>query len=98
MPQYSQYDVPNSNNMINLGVGQPATSELPIEWFNQTLTNLSNKKLSSEFLQYGSIPGYDSIREKLAVWLNQKYYSTYSKNTIKTTITKNGSPNPPCPR
>ena len=88
MPQYSQYDVPDSNNMINLGVGQPATSELPIDWFNQTLVNLSNKKLSSEFLQYGSIPGYDSIREKLSVWLNQKYYSTHNKNTIKTTITK----------
>lgn len=82
MPQYSQYDVPDSNNMINLGVGQPATSELPIDWFNQTLSNLSNKKLSSEFLQYGSIPGYDSIREKLAVWLNQKY------NLTKTIITK----------
>jgi len=88
MPQYSQYDVPDSENMINLGVGQPATSELPIEWFNQTLNNLSNQKLSSEFLQYGSIPGYDSIREKLAEWLNKKYYSKTNKDTIKIPITK----------
>jgi 2-aminoadipate transaminase len=75
MPQYSQYDVPDSKNMINLGVGQPATSELPIEWFNKTLNKLSNQNLSSEFLQYGSIPGYDSIRENLANWLNDKAYS-----------------------
>ena len=88
MPQYSQYDVPDSKNMINLGVGQPATSELPIEWFNQTLNKLSNQKLSSEFLQYGSISGYESIREKLATWLNEKYYSKIKKNTIKTTIKK----------
>ena len=88
MPQYSQYDVPDSKNMINLGVGQPATSELPIKWFNQTLLNLSNQNLSSEFLQYGSIPGYDSIREKLAEWLNKKYYSKTNKNTIKAPITK----------
>ena len=41
MPKYSQYDVPNSENMVNLGVGQPSTSELPLEWFKKTLHNLS---------------------------------------------------------
>ena len=41
MPEYSQYDVPNSSEMINFGVGQPDTSKLPIEWFNSTLQKLA---------------------------------------------------------
>lgn len=80
MPKYSQYDVPNSENMVNLGVGQPSTSELPLEWFKKTLHNLSISLETPECLQYGSIPGYDSLREKLAEWLTQKYYSNIKRN------------------
>jgi len=75
MPEYSQYDVPNSNEMINFGVGQPDTSKLPIDWFNLTLQKLAKQNLSSEILQYGAISGYDKIKTNLSKWLTQKYYS-----------------------
>jgi 2-aminoadipate transaminase len=74
MPVFSQYDVPDANTMVNLGVGQPDTSKLPIDWFNNTLEKLSKQKLSPEFLQYGAIPGYSRVRNKLANWLTSKYY------------------------
>lgn len=89
MPIYSQYDVPNSETMINLGVGQPATSELPLEWFKSTLHNLSNTLDNPEFLQYGAISGYDSVKEKLADWLTDKYYLNIKKIlNIEHLITK----------
>lgn len=73
MPLYSQYDVPDSNQMVNLGVGQPSTKDLPLEWFTSTLQEISSTLKNPEFLQYGSIPGYDSVREKLSNWLSSKY-------------------------
>ena len=75
MPIYSQYDVPSSSTMVNLGVGQPDTSKLPIDWFNTTLQKIANDNLSSEILQYGSISGYETIRTKLANWLSKKIYN-----------------------
>jgi len=86
MPKYSQYDVPDSENMVNLGVGQPSTSDLPIEWFKNTMQKLSNSLDNSEFLQYGSIPGYESVREKLAKWLSNKYYAKEDKLITKNQI------------
>ena len=73
MPLYSQYDVPNSDQMVNFGVGQPSTKDLPLEWFTSTLQNIGSTLKNPEFLQYGSISGYASVREKLASWLSSKY-------------------------
>ena len=73
MPLYSQYDVPTSDQMVNFGVGQPSTKDLPLEWFNSTLQNIGSTLKNPEFLQYGSISGYASVREKLANWLSNKY-------------------------
>lgn len=75
MPTYSQYDVPDSSNMVNLGVGQPSTKDLPLNWFKNCLTNIIGSVNNPEFLQYGAIPGYDQVREKLANWLSKKYYN-----------------------
>lgn len=90
MPQYSQYDVPDANEMVNFSVGQPDTSRLPIKWFNSTLEKIANENLSSEILQYGSIPGYKNIRNKLSKWLTNKYYlpltAKLDKLDIKHTI------------
>ena len=86
MPLYSQYDVPNSKDMVNFGVGQPDTSKLPIDWFNTTLEKIAKEKISSEFLQYGSIPGYKNIRNKLANWLTKKYYNPLLKFSDKLDI------------
>ena len=79
MPIYSQYDVPNVNEMVNLGVGQPSTKDLPLEWFNTALKNIININ-NPEILQYGAISGYNSVREKLSIWLSKKYYN--NKNII----------------
>ncbi len=87
MPLYSQYDVPNSKDMVNFGVGQPDTSKLPIDWFNTTLEKIAREKISSEFLQYGSIPGYKNIRNKLASWLTKKYYNPLLKFSDRLDIT-----------
>jgi len=83
MPKYSQYDVPDSSQMVNLGVGQPSTKDLPLKWFQEKLVNISSSLDTPEFLQYGAIPGYDSLREKLAFWLSGKYYNN------KTLVNKN---------
>jgi DNA-binding transcriptional MocR family regulator/dihydrodipicolinate reductase len=86
MPQYSQYIVPNSNEMVNFGVGQPDTSKLPIKWFNTTLAKIASENLSSEILQYGSIPGYESVRKKLSKWLTHKYYSPLKDKSEKLDV------------
>jgi len=86
MPQYSQYLVPNSNEMVNFGVGQPDTSKLPIKWFNTTLGKIASENLSSEILQYGSIPGYESVRKKLSKWLTHKYYSPLKNKSEKLNV------------
>ena len=86
MPQYSQYIVPNSNQMVNFSVGQPDTSKLPIKWFNTTLAKIASENLSSEILQYGSIPGYESVRKKLSKWLTHKYYSPLKDKSEKLDV------------
>jgi dihydrodipicolinate reductase/aspartate/methionine/tyrosine aminotransferase len=86
MPQYSQYLVPDSKEMVNFGVGQPDTSKLPIKWFNTTLGKIASENLSSEILQYGSIPGYENIRKKLSAWLTNKYYSPLKNKSEKLSV------------
>jgi len=93
MPIYSQYDVPDSTEMIHLGVGQPSTKDLPLNWFNNALTNIININ-NPEILQYGDIPGYDSLREKMSVWLSKKYYNNstlVNKNQIFMTNGNTGA-------
>jgi len=79
MPLYSQYDVPKPSELVNLGVGQPSTEDLPLTWFNSTLLNIGNNLKSSEVLQYGETSGYDNVRITLANWLTKKYYHNINK-------------------
>ncbi len=79
MPQYSQYNVPTKNIMVNFGVGQPDTRKLPLNLFKETLSNLGQNLDVSEVLQYGQIPGYQSFRNVLAKWLCKMYFN--SENT-----------------
>ena len=74
MTTYSQYNVPNVEEMVNFGVGQPDTNSLPLDWFKSTLTSMGVDIQNPEFLQYHSIPGYHSLRHSLAIWLTKKYY------------------------
>ena len=81
MPKYGQYDVPNTNTMVNFGTGQPNNLNLPIEWFQSVCAKMSTDMFGSnedehkQLLQYGAINGYDDIRQKLAEWLTEKYYN-----------------------
>ena len=97
MPKYGQYDVPNSNTMVNFGTGQPNNLNLPIEWFQSACAKMATDMFGStpnehnQLLQYGAISGYDDIKIKLAEWLTQKYYGNldYHKLDIDHLISPN---------
>jgi DNA-binding transcriptional MocR family regulator/dihydrodipicolinate reductase len=80
MPKYGQYDVPNYENMVNFGTGQPNNLNLPMEWFQNVCLKMATDKFGSnenehkQLLQYGAIEGYLDIRKKIADWLTTKYY------------------------
>jgi DNA-binding transcriptional MocR family regulator/dihydrodipicolinate reductase len=81
MPKYGQYNIPKSDIMVNLGTGQPNNLNLPIKWFQSTCAKMSTDMFGvdedehGQLLQYGAIEGYDDIRNKMAEWLTEKYYS-----------------------
>ena len=81
MPTYGQYDVPKSNTMVNMGVGQPDNRNLPLDLVKKGMAafiDLDDK----EILQYGDIPGYPRFREKMAKWLSIKYQNEVDKDEI----------------
>jgi len=66
---YPQYTVPPE--MVNLGVGQPATTMLPL----QDLREAAAHRFAFDdpwLLQYGDIPGYSNFRKALAEFLNKQ--------------------------
>ena len=85
MPKYGQYDVPSVDTMVNFATGQPNNLNLPIEWFQMACAKMSTDFFGSsedehkQLLQYGSISGYDDIKQKMAEWLTEKYYNNLSK-------------------
>ena len=74
MPTYGQYDVPKSDVMVNLGVGQPDNRKLPLDLVKSAMQKFINEENNPEVLQYGDIPGYQRFREKMAEWLTRKCY------------------------
>ena len=74
MPTYGQYDVPTSDIMVNLGVGQPDNRKLPLNLIKKGMQQFIDKEDNAEVLQYGDIPGYRRFREKLAKWLSDNSY------------------------
>ena len=74
MPEYGQYDVPTSDIMVNLGVGQPDNRKLPLDLIKKAMKQFIEKEDNKEVLQYGDIPGYKRFRKKLADWLSDNYY------------------------
>jgi 2-aminoadipate transaminase len=78
-PKYSQYFVSKAIDMVNFGVGQPETDNLPLDFFTTALANLANQIKDKEVLQYSQISGYESFRLNLANWLNENNYSIYNK-------------------
>jgi DNA-binding transcriptional MocR family regulator/dihydrodipicolinate reductase len=92
MPKYGQYDIPNSDTMVNFGTGQPNNLNLPMEWFQATCFKMATDMFGSDesehkqLLQYGAISGYPDIREKMAEWLTEKYYSKLHLSLSQTKI------------
>ena len=86
---FSQYEVPSSDVMVNFGVGQPNTNNLPLEWFNDIIKNinLTNKN----FLQYHCIEGYPNLINKMKNWLEKKYYKQQNKINNNELFMTNGN-------
>lgn len=84
MPTYGQYDVPKSNTMVNMGVGQPDNRNLPLDLIKKGMAAFLESD-DNEILQYGDIPGYPKFREKLAKWLSLKYNNNVTKDELFVT-------------
>ena len=65
MPTYGQYDVPKSDVMINMGVGQPDNRKLPLDLVKKGMKHFVESCDDQEILQYGDIPGYPRFRNKI---------------------------------
>jgi len=74
MPTYGQYDVPESDIMVNLGVGQPDNRLLPLHLVKDAMKKFIDEEHNPEVLQYGDIPGYKRFRIKVADWLSKQCY------------------------
>ena len=83
--QYGQYEVPNSETMACLNVGQPSNSYLPINQFNSAILAMTQKH-NPGMLQYGKIPGYDTFRRDFANFLGNVYTNDYAKFAEKHCI------------
>lgn len=73
MTIYGQYDVPSSDTMVNLGVGQPDKNKLPLDLIKYAMNKICNNEDNKELLQYGDLPGYPRFRKKLVKWLQTRY-------------------------
>jgi len=73
---YGQYIVPDSEEMINLGVGQPRNSILnnPVSLMKKYMNKYSNENLPDDVLQYGDIAGYERFRYVLSEFLKKYNY------------------------
>ena len=72
MTTYGQYVVPQPDVLVNLGVGQPSNSELPLYYVKKACSKISEIEDNS-LLQYGNIQGYYGFRKCLANFLEKKY-------------------------
>ena len=89
MPTYGQYDVPTSDIMVNLGVGQPDNRKLPLNLVKDAMKNFIDNEKNPEILQYGDIPGYKRFRKTLAGWLTKHSYADTSDDHKDNVINEN---------
>lgn len=82
--KYGQYVVPQSQDCVNFGVGQPANSHLPLAEFNNALTKLSQRS-NPAILQYGKIDGYSEFKNDFAGYLSKKYDSSVDPDELLMT-------------
>lgn len=70
---YGQYVVPEPEDFVKFGVGQPAKQMLPLELIQKYGLSYLQSLTDPSVLQYGSIQGYDKFLDLLANYLNNKY-------------------------
>ncbi len=70
--QYGQYTVPTADKLVNLKVGQPSNSELPLEIIKKACLQLGSLT-DNAVLQYGDIPGYKEFLNVLGNFLQRNY-------------------------
>ena len=74
MPKYSQYDIPDSDTLIDFSIGQPSSNILGIDIVKDSLKGIFDSEFFSneEILQYSNIKGVPEFRKNLANWINIK--------------------------
>ena len=74
MPKYSQYDIPDSDTLIDFSIGQPSSNILGIDIVKDSLKVIFDSEFFSneEILQYSNIKGVPEFRKNLANWINIK--------------------------
>lgn len=74
MGDYGQYIVPETKDMVNFKIGQPALSMLPLDLIRDSAA-VKFEETDPMFLQYGHIMGYPKFRATLAEFLTAGYHS-----------------------
>jgi 2-aminoadipate transaminase len=74
---YTQYEVPEASQRINLGVGQPSPKLLRWEQFTDSMKSIDEK--NNKIMQYGYIPGFQEYREKICKMLSEHTGDTECK-------------------
>ena len=74
MPKYSQYDIPDSDTLIDFSIGQPSSNIIGIDIVKDSLNGIFDSEFFSneEILQYSNIKGVPEFRKNLANWINIK--------------------------
>lgn len=79
---YGQYTVPEAEQFVKFGVGQPSTNMLPLNLIKkhglEYIQSLTNKSV----LQYGDIPGYKKFLQELGEYLTMKYERPVSSDEL----------------
>lgn len=70
---YGQYLVPEPDEFVKFGVGQPSKQMLPLELIQKYGLEYLQSLTDVSVLQYGNIQGYDAFLDILAEYLNNKY-------------------------
>jgi len=74
MKKYSQYNIPNSDILIDFSIGQPSNSLLGLDIVKNSLKNISETSFlkTEDILQYSNNKGLIDFRKNLSNWLNCK--------------------------
>lgn len=82
MSIYGQYDVPISDIMVNLGVGQPRSSFLPLDLIKRGMQNICDTEHDYAVLQYGCKSGYSTFKQLLSNFISKQINDNVDANNL----------------